>query len=114
MIRDLLAVATGGAIGATTRWGVALLVPFPLATLAVNVLGSFAIGAIWVLLGPRWMPFLVVGVLGGFTTFSAFSLDMFRLVEDGRGGLALVHLLGSVALPLVAVWLGVMAGRSWA
>ena len=114
MIRDLLAVAAGGALGASARWGAALVVPFPLATLAVNVLGSFAIGVVWVMLGPRWLPFLMVGVLGGFTTFSAFSLDMFRLVEDGRGALALLHLLASVALPLVAVWAGVMAGRVWA
>lgn len=113
MIPDLLAVALGGALGASARWGVSLLVPFPLATLAVNVLGSFLIGAVWVLLGPRWLPFLMVGVLGGFTTFSAFSLDMFRLVEDGRGALALLHLLASVTLPLAAVVLGVMMARVW-
>jgi len=113
MILDLLSVAAGGALGASARWGVSFIVPFPLATLAVNVLGSFLIGVVWVLLGPRWLPFLMVGVMGGFTTFSSFSLDMFRLVEDGRSGLALVHLLGSVALPLAAVWLGVMAARVW-
>ncbi|MCC7321246.1 MAG: CrcB family protein [Rubellimicrobium sp.] len=113
MIRDLLAVLAGGALGAGMRWGTGLVLSFPLATLAVNVVGSFAIGVVWAAVGARWHPFLMGGVLGGFTTFSAFSLDLLRMAESGRIGAVLAHGALSVGLPLVAVWLGVAAGRGW-
>ena len=81
-------VALGGAIGSVLRYLVGLLVAFPLGTLAVNVIGSFIIGMVWVHLTDRglqhWSPFLMTGILGGFTTFSAFTLDALRLVEQGR------------------------------
>lgn len=114
MIRDLLSVAAGGALGSSLRWGVGFVLPSPFATLAVNVLGSFAIGVVWVTLGPRWHPFLMVGLLGGFTTFSAFSLEVLRLVETGSPALALGHVALSLVLAFAAVWLGVMAARLWA
>lgn len=114
MIRDLLAVAAGGALGSSLRWGAGFILPYPFATLAVNVLGSFAIGVVWVMLGPRWHPFLMVGVLGGFTTFSAFSLEVLRLTEGPVPMLALGHVILSLALAFIAVWLGIMAGRYWA
>ena len=88
----------------------------PLGVLAVNVAGSFAIGLLAVPLlsqqGPNPLaPFLVTEVLGGFTTFSAFSLDALRLAEGGRLGAALLYVGGSVALSLLACGLGLWIGR---
>jgi CrcB protein len=78
------------------------------------VLGSFAIGVAFVLLDARtgWQLFLMTGVLGGFTTYSAFSLDTLKLVEGGEIGLAALYGLGSVTLSLIAVALGVALARS--
>ncbi|MDO7707661.1 MAG: CrcB family protein, partial [Loktanella sp.] len=87
MITPVISVAIGGALGAVARYLVGLAVAFPLGTLAVNVLGSFAIGLVWALFAARglqaWLPLVMTGFLGGFTTFSAFSLDTLRLVEGG-------------------------------
>lgn len=113
MIRDLLAVAAGGAAGSVLRWAFGMALPFPFGTLAVNLIGSFAIGLVWVLLGPRWHPLVMTGVLGGFTTFSAFSLDVLRLAESGRISAGLVYVAASVILSLAAVWAGVLTGRAW-
>lgn len=107
MIPALLQVALGGALGAVLRYGVGLAVGFPWGTLAVNVAGCFLIGLVWIWLagrpGAAWLPFLMTGVLGGFTTFSTFSLDALRLVQEGRGALAAGYVAGSVALGLAAV-----------
>ena len=115
----LFQVALGGALGASGRYltGVAamrLMGPgFPWATLAVNVIGSFAIGLVWVLLAARglqaWLPFVMTGLLGGFTTFSAFSLDTLRLVEAGRiaaaGGYVVASVILSIAACAMGLWL---------
>jgi len=111
MILTLIPVALGGALGATLRWLAGLAVTFPLGTLAVNVAGSLAIGLIWAGLAARWHPFVITGVLGGFTTFSAFSLDTLRLVEAGRMTAALGYVAGSVILSLAACAAGLWLVR---
>lgn len=125
MLITTIYVALGGAIGAALRFllGVMLFRPgapgLPVAVLSANVIGSFLIGAIVVYLGLRggnhWTPFLVTGVLGGFTTFSAFSLEALTLFERGALGQAALYVVLSVVLSLAAVVLGVMIARGiWA
>jgi fluoride exporter len=113
MGQTLIFVALGGAFGAVARWLAGLVVPFPFGTLAVNIAGSLAIGALWVVLADRAgaQALLITGVLGGFTTFSAFSLDTLRLIEGGRLGAAGGYVLASVALSLVACAAGLWLVR---
>ena len=121
MIPTLLQVALGGALGASARYGVnvaamrALGPGFPAGTMAVNVAGSFAMGALAVTLalkgGTRAAPFLLTGVLGGFTTFSAFSLDAVTLWDRGQGAAAVAYVAGSVALALAALVAGAALAR---
>jgi len=91
---------------------------FPYGTLAVNVLGSLLMGLLYVLLldklalGPQWRAALLVGLLGAFTTFSTFSIETLNLVEEGEAIKALLNVLLSVVLCLIAAWIGVLAGRS--
>ncbi|MEL6573597.1 MAG: fluoride efflux transporter CrcB [Pseudomonadota bacterium] len=109
----LLSVAMGGALGAVLRYLVGLAVAFPIGTLTVNVVGSLAIGLIWHSFTAKdlhgWLPFVMTGVLGGFTTFSAFSLDTLRLVDDGRlaaaGGYVMASVLFSLAACAAGVWI---------
>lgn len=116
MIQTLSLVALGGAIGSALRYLTVLAIGAPLATLAVNVAGSFAMGVLFVALAGRGTasPFLMTGVLGGFTTFSAFSLDALKLWEAGQAGAALGYVAGSVALSLGAVALGAYIARGLA
>jgi len=109
MSQTLPLVALGGALGAVLRYVMVTAIGAPLGTLAVNVLGSLAIGILFVWLGSRdgWQLFLMTGVLGGFTTFSAFSLDTLKLIQAGQNLPAAAYVLGSVALSLAAVALGV-------
>ena len=121
MLTTLIQVALGGAIGASARYlaGVAAVrligQGFPWATLFVNVLGSFLMGVLVVVLaqqsGTRWAPFLMTGILGGFTTFSAFSLDAMTLFERGQVWVAAVYVAASVLLALAAIGIGVMFAR---
>ena len=111
--------ACGGAIGAALRYLVSITLLFPFGTLAVNVIGSFIMGAAFVILtakgADRMIVFAMTGVLGGFTTFSAFSLDTFKLIEEGRMLFAGGYVLASVALSLVAVFGGILLMRGvWA
>ena len=117
------AVAAGGALGALARWGVDVAVDagghHPLwATLIVNLVGCFLMGLLvsYVLSHPArhglWRPFLGVGVLGGFTTFSAFAVDTVLLMRDGSAVSALAYLLASVAGSLSSVWVGFAVGRA--
>lgn len=113
---SLIYVALGGAIGAMLRYGVGLALSFPFGTLAVNLIGSFAMGLafVWLADHPRAAlhgPLLMTGALGGFTTFSAFSLDALKLVEAGRISLAGGYILGSVALSLAALFAAVALAR---
>lgn len=111
----LISVALGGALGAVLRYLVGLAVAFPLGTLTVNVIGSFIIGLIWVHLAARglnhWQPFVMTGLLGGFTTFSAFTLDALRLVEAGRVTAAGAYVLASLILSVLACALGLWIAR---
>ena len=121
MMMTFLSVALGGAIGASARFAVNLAAArlfgtgFPVGTLCVNVLGSFVMGVLAVVLLDRASPlgpFLLTGVLGGFTTFSAFSLDTLMLWERGQPGLALIYVILSVTASLLAVFAGLAIGRS--
>ncbi len=119
----LLLAALGGAIGAGARHAVNIgavrLVgaAVPWTTMAVNVVGSgvmgFLLGVVAIRLGgsPEWRTFLLTGILGGFTTFSAFSLDAVHLWERGAFGSALLYVLGSVTLSIAALVLGAFAAR---
>jgi CrcB protein len=121
----LAAIAAGGAAGASARYGAQLLWPerdgsFPWTVFGVNLLGCALIGILMVLIGrgagwcahPLVRPFLGVGVLGGFTTFSTYALDFTTLLEHGRTGLALVYAGGTAVGALVAVWLAAAATRA--
>ena len=108
-LNTLALIALGGALGSVARYLVGLAVAFPFGTLCVNVIGSFAIGLVWASQMDKpggWVAFLMIGVLGGFTTFSSFSLDVLRLAGDGRLGAAGAYVLASVGLSLAAVFLG--------
>ena len=121
MFGTLLQVALGGAIGASGRYltGIAAVRllghGFPWGTLIVNVVGSFLMGVLVVVMaqkfGTRFAPFLMTGLLGGFTTFSAFSLDALTLYERGQTGLAAGYVLASIGLTLSAIALGVLMTR---
>ncbi|MFI0394677.1 fluoride efflux transporter CrcB [Paracoccus jiaweipingae] len=113
-----LQVALGGAIGATARFAVYRLIGltgFPLATVVVNVLGSFVMGLLVAVLAARGgnalAPLLMTGILGGFTTFSTFSLDALSLWQRGDHGAAMVYVCVSVMLSLAAVVAGLSLGR---
>jgi CrcB protein len=122
MMATLLQVGLGGALGAVARYltGIAAMrltgPGFPWATLTVNVAGSFLMGALVVILAQysanRLAPLLMTGVLGGFTTFSAFSLDALTLWERGQAGLAAAYVTASVVLSLAAIAAGLLAARS--
>ena len=108
MIWTLTQVALGGALGSVLRYLTLSWVGAPVATLAVNVLGSFAMGIFFMALTIRThlSPLLMAGILGGFTTFSAFSLDAWKLWQAGQTGGALAYIAASVGLSLFAVALG--------
>lgn len=112
MIRLVLLAALGGALGSAARAAVGLAVAAPWGTLAVNLVGGFAIGLLAARLAPggAWA-FAVTGVLGGFTTFSAFSLDVMRLIETGRIATAATYAGLSVAGAIVACAAGLALGR---
>jgi fluoride exporter len=113
MSQTLSLIALGGALGSVLRYLMVTAIGAPVGTLLVNVLGSFAIGVLIILIDARtgWQLFLMTGLLGGFTTFSAFSLDTLKLVEQGQTLQALGYVLGSVVLSLLAVALGVTLAR---
>lgn len=122
MIGTLLQVGIGGAIGSILRYAMGLAVmravgtTFPVAVLPVNILGSFLMGVLFVVLTQRDMlhlgPFLMTGILGGFTTFSAFSLETFVLYERGETGLAVFYVLASVICSVLGLALGIWLARS--
>ena len=118
-----VAIAAGGAMGALLRYWTSLGVHamlgrgFPWGTLTVNVIGSLTMGLLYVLLvermsvGPAGRGLLLIGFLGAFTTFSSFSVETMGLIEGGEPLKALVNVLLSVSLCLVACWAGMVAGR---
>ncbi len=120
-----LVVMLGAALGGLARFvaGSAIMVryggAFPLGTVVINITGSFLIGVLMTLLTQRWQAhpnwrlFLVVGVLGGYTTFSSFEYETLQAMRKGGPGIALANVLGSVVLGYAAVWLGAwIAARS--
>jgi CrcB protein len=121
-VRYLL-ILLGGGIGSLARYvaGSAIMTRFgsrfPLGTMVVNLTGSFLIGLLMTLLTERWQPhpnwrlLLVVGFLGGYTTFSSFEWETFSAVREGGFWIGLANVVGSVAFGYAAVWLGALLGR---
>jgi len=119
MIRQLAAVAIGGAAGAVMRWLVASGVQkmaggaFPWGTFTVNALGSFLLGFLFVWLIERSTASelvrlaITVGFLGAFTTFSTYSLESIRLLQEGAFSLAFGNIMGQVVACLLLTWLGI-------
>jgi CrcB protein len=115
MIKNLLLVGLGGSIGSMIRYGTSLLIrskQFPFATLSVNIIGCFIIGLVFAMsikgegISDNWKLFLASGICGGFTTFSAFSLENMGLLQSGRIGIALTYIILSIVLGIAATWLG--------
>ncbi|MFS4107916.1 fluoride efflux transporter CrcB [Streptomyces sp. PD-S100-1] len=111
----IAAVAVGGAVGACARYGAALLWPtatgaFPWSTFWVNVIGCGVIGVFMVIITDVWAahrlvrPFFGTGVLGGFTTFSTYAVDIQRLVDGGHARTGLLYLAATMLAALAAVW----------
>jgi CrcB protein len=121
-----LLIALGGALGSVARYALSGVVAqhfgetFPWGTLVINITGSFVIGFFSTLTGPdgRWFvssearQFFMVGICGGYTTFSAFSLQTLSLARDGEWLRAGGYIAGSVVFCLVAVWLGHIAAAT--
>lgn len=119
----LLSIAVGGVLGSLARWGIEDLLPHrpggvPWGTFGVNVVGAFLLGLLMHFVVRVWAPsrylrpFLGVGVLGGFTTFSTFAVEIRGLVADGYGVVAFGYTFGSLVLGIPAVFLGSVLGRS--
>lgn len=131
MVALIAAIALGGALGAVLRFviadmvnmrlqNVATLAGFPIATLLVNAIGCFLVGVVWVMLAQRFAGhhahqilrgFVMIGLLGGFTTFSTFALESLQLLQLGlwiKGGL---NIIASLVVCMVAVVAGVGVGR---
>ncbi|WP_284777549.1 fluoride efflux transporter CrcB [Agrobacterium sp. lyk4-40-TYG-31] len=121
---NIALVAVGGAIGSVARylvgvWGVKLAGPnFPWGTITVNVVGAFFIGLMVEMIARRFdassevRVFIVTGILGGFTTWSSFTLDAVVLFERGDLGLAAVYLLASLVVSFAAIFAGLALGRA--
>jgi len=122
---QFLIIGVGGALGSMFRFAVATLVdavirkggpPYFLGTMLVNITGCFLIGFIFSIsategryyLSPLQRQFIMIGILGGYTTFSSFTLQSLLLAQDGQWAQAAANVLGSVVLCLVGVWLGAM------
>ena len=117
----LLIVALSGAFGSLLRYSALKWVGsynFPWGTLSVNVIGSFIMGLMFVLIAekglinPALKPYIMTGFLGAFTTFSAFSLDAFQLIESGQIVSALLYIVGSVVLCVLVLTVGILGARS--
>jgi len=116
-------IALGGAIGTLLRYIVGGLDyrfsggVFPISTLVVNVTGSLVIGFLWGIVdrfavSPNVRLFVFIGILGGYTTFSTFSLETFNLMRDGEYRIALMNVILSVILSIGAVFLGYLASKT--
>jgi len=122
-MNQIIAIAIGGALGSVFRFlsskGIQILFgySFPIGILAVNVIGSFIMGLLVSIFLIRfnisafWYAAILIGFLGGFTTFSSFSIDTINLFETGSVFLAFVYVFASVGLSLLAAWSGVLLGR---
>jgi CrcB protein len=122
-MKHLIMIAAGGASGALCRHWLVNLVntygqgKFPLGTLSVNIIGSFVIGIMYVLIAermvlhPDWRNVVIVGFLGAFTTFSSFSLEAITLLESGQLANAAVYVSSSVILCVLAAWVAMSLTR---
>lgn len=122
---QLIVVGLGGALGAMSRFWVSNQVyhwlgrDFAWGTLAVNVLGSFAIGLLMILMIDKFQAslemrtFMIVGFLGAFTTFSTFSFETYLYLQTGEINKALINIAVSVITCIIAVWLGIWAGKQF-
>jgi CrcB protein len=120
----VLLVALGGALGSVARYGLSGFVhryappSFPYGTFVVNVVGCLAFGLIAGLvearsvISPTARTFLLIGVLGGFTTFSSYAFETFALLRDVEIGRALVNAAGQVGVGLLVLWLGYVLARA--
>ena len=115
MIKNILLIGLGGGIGSMSRYTVSLLLlnkSFPVATLLINISGSFIIGLVaayalkneW--FAANWKLFLATGICGGFTTFSAFTLENMQLLQQGKYLWALLYIAASIVLGLMATFFG--------
>jgi len=113
----ILAIGAGSFVGGVLRYLLSLLIHaktttnFPLGTLTVNIIGCFFIGIVIGffdkgMVSHEWKLFLATGVLGGFTTFSAFSIETFTLFREGNAGYALLYIFASVLVGLLATYIG--------
>lgn len=117
MLKAMFYIWIGGGLGSVLRFGVQWIanrfipIPFPLGTFLVNVIGCFCIGFFYALsqegsLSVSWRLFLITGLCGGFTTFSSFSYEGLKLLQDGHYFNFTAYTLLSVALGLIATWVG--------
>lgn len=115
MIKNILLIGLGGGIGSMCRYSASLLLmnkSFPVTTLLINISGSFIIGLVaayalkneW--FAANWKLFLAAGICGGFTTFSAFSLENLQLLQQGKYLWALLYIAASIVLGLIATFFG--------
>lgn len=115
MVKDFLLIGLGGAAGSVLRYASGLWMSnkhFPIATFCVNIIGSFIIGVVFALsirdeaISNNWKLFLATGFCGGFTTFSAFSLENMGLLQSGKYGMALAYIVLSIVLGISAAFWG--------
>ena len=115
MLKQFILVGLGGALGSMLRFWAGNAFKrsdFPYATLLINITGCFLIGLVWSyfakheLQDQAWKSFLAAGLCGGFTTFSAFSLENLQLIQEGRWPVAVMYAMTSVVGGLIAVWAG--------
>jgi len=117
-------VGVGGCLGSILRFWLGTYIGnrmgtrFPYGTFVINVTGSFLIGVVYALMtartqwSPNWRYLIPIGFIGGYTTFSSFEYETLLTLQDGRVGLGLLYVALSVVLGLIAVWGGVVAGRT--
>ncbi len=117
-------VGVGGCLGSILRFwlgsyiGNKMGTRFPYGTLVINITGSFLIGLVFAVLtaktqwSPNWRYLILIGFIGGYTTFSSFEYETLRTIQDGQIGLGLLYVAASVVVGFVAVWGGMIAGRA--
>lgn len=114
MLKNILLVAFGGALGSTLRYLISLIFiskKFPFSTLTVNIVGSFLIGLLIAYslknsVSSYWQTILVVGFCGGFTTFSAFSWDVISMLQNGRYSIAFIYVLAMLIISILFTFIG--------